>query len=153
MSGILARVDLRPIAAILRRRAPVADLLRDLGDAIFAHVPCDGMRFDLTDDRGGLWSRVVKPGQEPERPTLGSVARLRTREEFESRPDEVVVPLGLGDQATGRWTLRRREPAFADADLDAIRAIADVLSLGLRARLFEAPPRPRGPFDEGGPLV
>ena len=33
-----------------------------------------------------------------------------------------------------------------------LRAVADVLSLGLRARPFEPPPKPRGPFEEG-PLV
>jgi len=152
----MRRVDLRPIAALLRRKTPVANLLRELADAVFARVPCDGMRFDLTEDRGGLWSRVVKPGQDPERPPLGSVARLRTREAFEVTDSdgvhEVVVPLGIGDPATGRWTLRRRSGAFTEAEIDAIRSIADVLSLGLRARPFEPPPKPRGPFEEG-PLV
>lgn len=150
-------MDLRPIAAILRRRTAVANLLRELADAIFACVACDGMRFDLTDERSGLWSRIAKPGQEPERPSLGAVARLKTRETCEETCEEgvhqVVVPLGIGDPATGRWTLRRRSGAFTNAELDAIRAIADVLSLGLRARSFDPPPKPRGPFDEGQELV
>lgn len=150
-------MDLRRIASILRRRAPVASLLREVADEIFAQIPCDGMRFDLTDERGGLWSRIVKRGQEPERPSLGSVARLKTREAFEVSEEggthEVVVPLGLGDPATGRWTLRRRGAPFDESEIDAIKAVADVLSLGLRARPFDPPPRPRGPFEEGGPLV
>jgi hypothetical protein len=29
-----------------------------------------------------------------------------------------------------------------------LRAVADILSLGLRARPFEPPPKPRGPFDD-----
>jgi hypothetical protein len=29
-----------------------------------------------------------------------------------------------------------------------LRVVADVLSIGLRARPFESPARPRGPFDE-----
>ncbi|MBI2932645.1 MAG: hypothetical protein HYY16_13435 [Planctomycetes bacterium] len=149
-------MNLRLLAAILRRKAPVANLLRELSEALFAEVRCDGMRFDLTDERGGLWSRIVKAGQDPERPALGAVARLRTREAFEVTQEEgvhqVVVPLGIGEPASGRWTLRRRSVPFSETELDAVRGIADVLSLGLRARTLEPPPKPRGPFEEG-PLV
>lgn len=149
-------MNLRVIAGILRRKTAVANFVGELAEAILAQVPCDGMRFDLTDERGALWSRIVKRGQEPEPPSLGSVPRLKTRETFEVSEEEgvhqVVAPLGLGDPATGRWTLRRRSGPFTDAELESVRAIVDVLSLGLRARPFEPPPRPRGPFEEG-PLV
>src|SRR5262245_35894328 len=131
------------LASILRRKTHVGNLIKDVADEIFAHVPCDGMRFDLTDDRGGLWSRIIKRGQDPERPALGAVARLKTKETFEITEEEgvhqVVVPLGLGDPATGRWTLRRRSGAFSAAEIESIKSLADVLSLGLRARPFDPP--------------
>src|SRR5207249_3668897 len=66
-------MDLRKLASILRRKTHVGNLLKDLADEIFAHASCDGMRFDLSDDRGGLWSRIIKRGQDPERPSLGAV--------------------------------------------------------------------------------
>jgi hypothetical protein len=150
-------MDLRKLASILRRKAPVVNLLGDVSEEIFGHVPCDGMRFDLSDDRGGLWTRIVRRGQSPERPSLGSAARLKTRETFEVMEEEgvhqVVCPLGLGDPATGRWTLRRRSGPFSDAEIEAIKAIADVLSLGMRARPFDPPPSQRRFGEEDGPLV
>jgi hypothetical protein len=150
-------MDLRKLASILRRKAPVVNLLGDVAEEIFAHVPCDGMRFDLSDDRGGLWSRIVRRGQSPERPSLGSSARLKTRETFEVTEEEgvhqVVCPLGLGDPATGRWTLRRRSGAFTEGEMGAIRAIADVLSLALRARPFDPPPSQRRFGEEEGEMV
>src|SRR5262245_9893976 len=102
-------MDLRKLASILRRKTHVGNLIKDLADEIFERIRCDGMRVDLSDDRGGLWSRIVKRGQDPERPALGAVARLKTKETFEVTEEEgvhqVVVPLGLGDPATGRWPL------------------------------------------------
>lgn len=150
-------MDLRKLAAILRRKTHVGNLIRDVADELFAHIPCDGMRLDLTDDRGGLWSRIVKRGLEPERPSLGAVARLRTNETFEVSEEEgvhqVVVPLGIGEPATGRWTLRRRSGPFSAAEIEAVKSLADLLSLGLRARPFEPPARAQRFGEEPGALV
>ena len=41
----------------------------------------------------------------------------------------------------------------SDDELKRLRPVADVLSLGLRARPFEPPARPRAPYEESGPLV
>jgi hypothetical protein len=115
------------------------------------------MRFDLSDERGGLWSRIVKRGLDPERPSLGSVARLKTREVFEVTEEDgvhqVVIPLGLGEPATGRWTLRRRSGPFSESDLETIKAVADLLSLGLRARPFDPPAKAIRFGEPEGPLV
>lgn len=144
------------IASALRRRRPAQNLIGEVAGALLALVPADGVRFDLTDDKGALWSRIVRPGSEPERPSLGSVSRLRTREVLETTEDggthQVSVPLGIGEPATGRMVLRRRSGAFSEADLAILGVCADLLSLGLRARPFDPPPKPRGPFDEG-PLI
>ncbi len=149
-------MNLREIAALLRRKGAIESLLRELGRLITMDVPVDAMRFDLTDDRGALWSRIVKPGEDPVGPALGSVERLRTREQFEVTQKEgthqLTVPLGLGDPATGRWILKRKSGPFTEAELDAIRGMADVISLGLRARPFDAPPKLRSRFAEE-PLV
>jgi hypothetical protein len=150
-------MDLRKLTSILRRRTHVGNLLKDLTEELFAFVPCDGMRFDLADEKGGLWSRIAKRGGEPERPGLGAVARLKTRETFDVTEEDgvhqVAVPLGLGDQATGRWTLRRRSGAFSSAEIEAIKSIADVLSLGLRARPFDPPAKAIRFGEEPGTLV
>jgi hypothetical protein len=86
---------------------------------------------------------------------LGAVPRLGSREAEYAREIEggfeACLLLGIGDP-NGRLILRRRLPPFSDEDLRKLRPIADVLSLGLRARPFEPPPKPRSPFEEG-PLV
>ena len=149
-------MNLREIAALLRRKGAIEPLLRELGRLVTMEVPVDAMRFDLTDEQGALWSRIVKPGEDPVGPALGSVERLRAREAFEVTEKEGVhqamVPLGLGEPATGRWILKRKSAPFTEAELDAIRAMSDVISLGLRARPFDAPPKLRSKFTQE-PLI
>ncbi len=143
------------IARVLRQKRAVSSLLADLAAEIVRIVPADWLRLDL-EDQGKLWSRSIKPGQEPVRPGLGEVPRIRSGESEYARPIEggyeACMLLGIGDPS-GRLTLRRKSPAFDEEELRKLRSVADVLSLGLRARPFEPPPRPRGPFDEGGPMV
>jgi hypothetical protein len=146
---------LEAIAALLRRRKAVQSLLVDLTAEIVRVVPAEWIRYDL-EDQGKLWSRSVKPGTEPQRPGLGEVPRLGSKE-IEYSKDieggfEACILLGIGE-ASGRLILRRRTSPFGEEEMRKLRPIADVLSLGLRARPFEPPPKPRGPFDEGGPLV
>jgi hypothetical protein len=149
-------MDLRRIAAILRNRLHVSPVLRELADEIFAAVPCDGMRLDLTDEKGGLWCRIIRRGEEPQRPELGSVPRLKTKELFEVSESEgvhqVVIPLGLGENVAGRWTVRKRSGAFTDGEIESLKACADLLSLALRSRPFDPPGR-TARFGEEGPLV
>ncbi len=147
---------LEAIARVLRQKRAVSSLLQDLAAEIFRIVPADWLRCDL-EDRGKLWSRSIKPGQEAVRPGLGEVPRLRSGESEYARPieggHEACLLLGIGE-AGGRLILRRKASPFTDEEMQKLRSIADVLSLGLRARPFEPPPRPRGPFDdEGGPMV
>jgi hypothetical protein len=144
------------VARVLRQKKAVQTLLADLTAEVVKVVPADWLRYDL-EDQGKLWSRSIKPGSEPERPGLGAVPRLGSKETEYARPIEggfeACVLLGIGEP-TGRLILRRKSAAFGDEDLKKLRALADVLSLGLRARPFEPPPKPRGPFDEGGgPMV
>jgi hypothetical protein len=150
-------MDLKALTKILRRRTALSNLLREIADAIFEMVPCDGMKFDLTDERGGLWSRIVKRGSDPERPGLGAVSRLKSNETFEVSEEEgvhqVVVPLGLGDQTAGRWTLRRRSGAFSAPELETVKSLADLLSIALRARPFDAPAKTLRFGEEPGTLV
>ena len=145
---------LERIAAVLRQKKAVQTLIPDLTTELVRLVPADWLRYDL-EDQGKLWSRRVKPGNEPERPGLGEVPRIASREsEYAKEIEggfEACVLLGIGD-TSGRLLLRRRAPAFAEDDMKKLRAIADVLSLGLRARPFEPPPKPRSPFDEG-PMI
>ena len=145
---------LERIAAVLRQKKTVHTLLADLTGEIARVVPADWLRYDL-EDQGKLWSRSIKPGSDPVRPGLGEVPRLRSTEsEYAKEIDggfETCLLLGIGEP-TGRLLLRRKSSAFADDDLKKLRSIADVLSLGLRARPFEPPPKPRGPFEEG-PMV
>jgi len=149
-------MELRRIAAILRRRLHISPVLRELADEIFADVPCDGMRLDLTDDKGGMWSRIIRRGEEPQRPELGSVTRLKSKELFEVTEAEgvhqVVIPLGLGETVAGRWTLRRRSGPFSAQEIESLKGCADLLSLALRGRPFDPPGRTMH-FGEEGPLV
>jgi hypothetical protein len=149
-------MDLRKLAAILRRRPHISPLLKDLCEEVFAHIACDGMRLDLTDEKGGMWCRIVRRGEEPVRPELGQVSRLKTNETFEvSESDgvhQVVAPLGFGDHAHGRWTLRKRSGPFTAPEMDAIKAIADLFSVALRARPFD-PPGKSMRFGEESQLV
>ena len=145
------------MASIMRRRAPIHNLLGDVTKALFAAVPADGARFDLGDEGGKLWSRIVRPGQEPERPGLGSITPIRSKESFQKTEEDglfgVSLPLGIGEPASGRLVLKRRSAAFSDEEVEVLRAAADLISLGFRARPFDPPPKPRSPFDEDGPLV
>ncbi len=145
---------LERIAAVLRQKKAVQTLLSDLTSELVRIVPADWLRYDL-EDQGKLWSRSIKPGSEPQRPGLGEVPRIGSREsEYAKEIEggfEACLLLGIGD-VTGRLLLRRRGSAFTEEDLKKLRGIADVLSLGLRARPFEPPPRPRGPFDEA-PMI
>jgi hypothetical protein len=145
---------LEAIARVLRTKRVVATLLPDLTSEIVKIVPADWLRYDL-EDQGKLWSRSIKPGQEPARPGLGEVPRIKSGESEHMKEieggHEACLLLGIGEP-TGRFILRRKSGPFADEEMRKLRAIADVLTLGLRARPFEPPPRPRGPFDEG-PLV
>lgn len=146
---------LERIAAVLRMRKAVQTLMVDLSAEVVRVVPADWLRYDL-EEQGKLWSRSIKPGSEPQRPGLGEVPRMRSSDaEYAKEIEggfEACVLLGIGE-ASGRLLLRRKSPAFAEDEMKKLRSIADVLSLGLRARPFEPPPKPRGPFDEGGPLI
>jgi hypothetical protein len=141
---------LERIAAVLRQKKAVQTLVPDLTSELVKIVPVDWIRYDL-EDQGKLWSRSIKPGAEAQRPGLGEVPRIGSREaEYAKEIEggfEACLLLGIGD-TSGRLLLRRRSPAFSEDDMKRLRAIADVLSLGLRARPFEPPPKPRGPFDE-----
>jgi hypothetical protein len=150
-------MDLRRLVTILRKRLHISPILRELADEIIAQVPCDGFRLDLTDEKGGMWSRIVRKGEEPQRPELGAVTRLKSKELFEVTESEgvhqVVIPLGLGETASGRWTIRRRSGAFVAVEIDALRAIADLLSLSLRNRPFDPPGRSMRFGEDEGNLV
>jgi len=145
---------LESLARILRQKRVIQTLLPEVAKAIVELVPCDWVRFDLTDEQGRLWTRFVRPGSEPERPGLGEVPRLGSRESEYVRTIEggfeACVLLGIGEPS-GRLIVRRKTKPY-DEDLSTLRSIADVVSLGFRARPFEPPPKPRSPFEEG-PLV
>lgn len=143
------------LAALLRQKKVVHTLLPDLSAEIARVVPADWMRFDL-EDGGKLWSRSLRPGSDPQRPGLGEVPRLGSREsEYAKEIEggfEACLLLGIGEPS-GRLVLRRKDRAFDDDELKRLRPVVDVLSLGLRARPFEPPARPRAPYEESGPLV
>ncbi len=142
------------LASVLRQKKAVQTLVPDLTSEILALVPADWLRYDL-EDQGKLWSRSVKPGSEPQRPGLGEVPRMRSTESEYSKEIEggfeACFLLGIGEPS-GLLLLRRKSGPFSDDEMKKLRAIADVLSIGLRARPVEPPPKPRSPFDEG-PLV
>jgi hypothetical protein len=144
------------LAALLRQKKAVQTLAADVAAEIFRIMPADWLRLDL-DDQGKLWSRSIRPGSEPQRPGLGEVPRMGSRETEHVKEIEggfeLCLLLGLGE-ASGRLILRRKSGPFTDEDLKTLRPVADVLSIGLRARPFEPPARPRGPFDDSpGALV
>jgi hypothetical protein len=138
------------IAAVLRLKKAVQSLVPDLTTEILKIVPADWVRYDL-EDQGRLWSRSAKPGAEPQRPGLGEVPRIGSRDAEYAKDIEggfeACLLLGIGE-TTGRLLLRRKSSAFTEDEMKKLRAVADVLSIGLRARPFEPPPKPRGPFDE-----
>jgi len=142
------------IAAVLRQKKTIQTLLPDLTAEVVRVVPADWLRYDL-EDQGKLWSRSIKPGSDPVRPGLGEVPRIGSRETEYSKEIEggfeACFLLGIGEPQ-GRLLLRRKSAAFTDEETRKLRTIADVLSLGLRSRPFEPPPKPRGPFEDG-PMV
>jgi hypothetical protein len=144
------------LAALLRQKKAVQTLVADLAAEIVKVVPADWLRLDL-EDQGKLWSRSIKPGEEPRRPELGEVPRMKSSESEYAKDIEggfeACLLLGIGE-ASGRLLLRRKSGPFSPDDLKRLRPVADVLSIGLRARPFEPPARPRGPFDdEPGKLI
>jgi hypothetical protein len=145
---------LERIVAVLRQKKVVATLLPDLTTEVVRVVPADWLRYDL-EEQGKLWSRSIKPGSDPVRPGLGEVPRIGSREsEYAKEIEggfEACLLLGIGE-TSGRLLLRRKSPAFSDDEVRRLRTVADVLSIGLRARPFEPPPKPRGPFEDG-PLI
>ena len=140
------------LAALLRQKKAVLTLFGDVAAEIARMVPADWIRIDL-EDQGKLWSRSVKPGSEPQRPGLGEVPRRKSQDS--EYATEIVggfvacLLLGIGE-ASGRLLLRRKSGAFTPEEIKVLRPVADVLSIGLRARPFDPPPKPRSPFDEGG---
>jgi hypothetical protein len=140
---------------VLRQKKAVQTMVPDLTTEIVALVAADWLRIDL-EDQGKLWSRSIKPGAEAQRPGLGEVPRMRSSEAEYSKEIEggfeACLLLGLGE-ASGRLLLRRKSGPFTDDEMKRLRAVADVLSIGLRARPFEPPPKPRSPFDDEQPLV
>jgi len=138
------------VASVLRQKKAVQTLVPDLTAELVKIVAADWIRYDL-EDQGKLWSRSIRPGAEAQRPGLGEVPRLTSREaEYAKEIEggfEACLLLGIGE-TTGRLLLRRRSGPFTEDDLKKLRAVADVLSLGLRARPFEPPPKPRSPFDD-----
>lgn len=141
---------LERLAAVLRQKKAVQTLVPDLTTELVKIVAADWVRYDL-EDQGKLWSRSIKPGQEPQRPGLGEVPRISSRETEYAKDIEggfeACLLLGIGE-TSGRLLLRRKSAAYAEDEMKKLRAVADVLSLGLRARPFEPPPKPRGPFDD-----
>lgn len=144
---------LERLAALLRQKKAVQTLVSDLAAEIVRIVPADWLRLDL-EEQGKIWSRSIKPGAEPQRPALGEVPRMKSNESEYARPIEggfeACLLLGLGE-ASGRLLLRRKSEAFSPDELQRLRPVADILSIGLRARPFEPPARVRGPFDESEP--
>jgi hypothetical protein len=145
---------LERLAAVLRQKKAVQSLLPDVTTELLKIVPADWFRIDL-EEQGKLWSRSVRPGAEPQRPGLGEVPRLASRDtEYAKAIEggyEACILLGIGE-TSGRLLLRRKTGPFTDDDLKKLRPVGDLLTLGLRARPFEPPARPRSPFEEG-PLV
>ena len=145
---------IEPLARILRQKKAVGTLLKDLNAEVNRIVPADWFRYDL-DDQGRLWSRSIKPGADPVRPGLGEVPRMSSKDAEYAKDIEggfeACVLLGIGD-TTGRLILRRKSGAFSEEELKKLRSVADILTLGLRSRPFEPPPKPRNPFEDG-PLV
>jgi hypothetical protein len=97
----------------------------------------------------------VKPGAEPQRPELGQVPRIGSRETEYAKDIEggfeACLLLGIGE-TSGRLLLRRKSGAFTEEEMKKLRSVADLLTLGLRARPFDPPARPRGPFEDG-PMI
>jgi hypothetical protein len=145
---------LERLAAVLRQKKAVQTLLQDLTTELVKVVPADWLRYDL-EDQGRLWCRSIKPGSEPQRPGLGEVPRITSREAEYSKEIEggyeACLLLGIGE-TSGRLLLRRKVGAFGEDEMKKLRSVADLLSLGLRARPFEPPPKPRGPFDDA-PMI
>src|SRR5262245_14957292 len=135
---------LERIAAVLRQKKAVQTLVPDLTAEVVKVVSADWVRYDL-EDQGKLWCRSIKPGAEPQRPGLGEVPRIKSTEaEYAKEIEggfEACLLLGIGE-TSGRLILRRKSSAFAEDDLKKLRSVADVLSIGLRARPFEPPARP-----------
>lgn len=145
---------LERIAVVLRQKKAVQTLVSDLTTELIKIVPADWIRYDL-EDQGRLWSRSVKPGTEPMRPGLGEVPRIGSRDaEYAKEIEggfEACLLLGIGE-TSGRLVLRRKSAAFTEDEMKKLRSVADLLTLGLRARPFDPPARPRGPFEDG-PMV
>jgi len=142
---------LERMAVVLRQKKAVQTLLPDLTGELLKLVPADWVRYDL-EDQGRLWCRSVRPGTEPQRPGLGEVPRITSREsEYAKAIDggfEACLLLGIGE-TSGRLILRRKSAAFSEEEMKKLRSVADLLTLGLRSRPFDAPARTRGPFEDG----
>ena len=145
---------LERVAAVLRQKKAVQTLVPDLTTELVKIVAADWIRYDL-EDQGKLWSRSIKPGGEAQRPGLGEVPRIKSTEaEYAKEIEggfEACLLLGIGE-TSGRLLLRRKSGDFTDDEMKKLRSIADLLSLGLRARPTEPPPKPRGPFDDS-PMI
>jgi hypothetical protein len=142
---------LERMAVVLRQKKAVQTLLPDLTVELLKIVPAEWIRYDL-EDQGRLWCRAIRPGTEPQRPGLGEVPRITSREsEYAKEIEggfEACLLLGIGE-TTGRLVLRRKSAAFSEDEMKKLRAVADLLTLGLRSRPFDPPARPRGPFEDG----
>src|SRR5204863_5945034 len=118
---------LERVAAVLRQKKAVQTLVPDLTTEVVKIVAADWIRYDL-EDQGKLWSRSIKPGSEPQRPGLGEVPRIHSRE-TESVKEieggfEATLLLGIGE-TSGRLILRRKSPAFTEEELKKLRCVAD----------------------------
>ena len=140
------------LVRLLGRPGPLETVLRPVTDQVARMVPLEGTRYDIGDDRGGMWSRVCRPGQEPERPGLGTSLRLKSREEFLREGDQLSFPLNVGGRTFGRWVVKR-SGGFTDDDVETLRYCADLFALGLRSRPTDAPKRAIHPFDEPTELL
>jgi hypothetical protein len=142
---------LERMAVVLRQKKAVQTLLPDLTVELLKIVPAEWIRYDL-EDQGRLWCRSIRPGTEPQRPGLGEVPRITSREsEYAKEIEggfEACLLLGIGE-TSGRLILRRKSAAFSEDEMKKLRAVADLLTLGLRSRPFDPPARPRGPFEDG----
>lgn len=140
------------LTRLLRRPGPLHALLREVTEKLAHLVVFDSIRYDIADERDAMWSRICRLNADPERPPLGTLLGLKSKETLVREGDELSIPLGFGERPSGKLLLRRKG-GFTDADVDVLRHCADLFTLALRHRPLDAKPRPRGPFEELSELL
>jgi len=98
-------MDLRKLASILRRKTHVGNLMKGSGGGNPSSMsPATDSASTSRTIAAASGARIVKRGQDPERPSLGAVARLKTRETFEVTEEEGVHQVVV----RWAWAIRRR---------------------------------------------